>query len=191
MSLPSDHAGWVLTAPGLYNSGPDHWQSWIERQFPLSQRVQQRDWAKPDLDEWGDAITTALEALDGPAVIVAHSFGCLATAKALSAHPANVIGALFVAPPDPRRFSIDNKRLPGHLPVPSIVVASENDPWMNLQDARTLAQRWGSSFVNYGFFGHINAEAGLGPWEFGRQLIMTLRACAEQENYAGSLAAAS
>jgi hypothetical protein len=34
----------VLIAPGLHNSGPDHWQSRWQRLFPAFERVQQDDW---------------------------------------------------------------------------------------------------------------------------------------------------
>jgi predicted alpha/beta hydrolase family esterase len=42
----------VLIAPGLHNSGPDHWQSRWQRLFPAFERVQQDDWEVPDLARW-------------------------------------------------------------------------------------------------------------------------------------------
>ena len=42
----------VLIAPGLHNSGPDHWQSRWQRLFPAFERVQQDDWDVPDLARW-------------------------------------------------------------------------------------------------------------------------------------------
>ncbi|SDV46225.1 hypothetical protein SAMN05216551_101183 [Chitinasiproducens palmae] len=169
----------LVTVPGLRGSGEGHWQTWLEGQFERSTRVQQRDWAHPELDEWAQQIVRTVAAAEEPVVLVAHSFGCLATARALAdlALPA-VRGVLFVAPARPERFAVQVEQLAGRLTCPSIVVGSENDPWMPLNDARALAQRWGSSFLNYGLSGHINTEAGFGPWEMGRQMILSLMHCA-------------
>ncbi|MBC7832417.1 MAG: alpha/beta hydrolase, partial [Hyphomicrobium sp.] len=42
----------TLIVPGLHGSGPDHWQSWFERQIPNCVRVIQGDWASPNLQLW-------------------------------------------------------------------------------------------------------------------------------------------
>ncbi|SPB12749.1 alpha/beta hydrolase [Caballeronia novacaledonica] len=65
----------------------------------------------------------------------------------------------------------------------SLVVGSETDPWMPLDDARTLAQRWNSAFVNLGDAGHINTSAGFGPWPLAKHFVETLarRAAPEYE----------
>ncbi|MGD7478422.1 alpha/beta hydrolase, partial [Ralstonia pseudosolanacearum] len=39
----------MLTVPGLYGSGPGHWQSRWEERFPDWRRVEQDDWSTPDL----------------------------------------------------------------------------------------------------------------------------------------------
>ncbi|WP_455775473.1 alpha/beta hydrolase, partial [Burkholderia stabilis] len=45
-------------------------------------------------------------------------------------------------------------------------------------DARTLAQRLGSAFVNLGEAGHINTAAGFGPWPRAKYFVDTLVHCA-------------
>jgi predicted alpha/beta hydrolase family esterase len=42
----------LLIVPGLHDSGPAHWQSWLEAQEPGARRVVQRDWQAPDLERW-------------------------------------------------------------------------------------------------------------------------------------------
>jgi len=37
----------VLVAPGLYNSGPLHWQSRWQRLYPAFERVEQEKWHAP------------------------------------------------------------------------------------------------------------------------------------------------
>ena len=57
------------------------------------------------------------------------------------------------------------------LPVPSCVVASENDIYVTIERARQFADAWGSMFVDVGCLGHINADSNLGEWEQGRKLL--------------------
>lgn len=180
-SFRSPSTSHVLTVPGLHGSGAAHWQTWIEQQFPSSSRVQQRDWARPNLDEWAEAVQREIAninaARNASVVIVAHSFGCLAAAHALASSSLGVAGAMFVAPASPKRFGIDAAVLDTTLPISSIVVGSESDPWMSSQEARALAQGWRSAFINLGHCGHINIDSGFGAWEMGRELVETLIGC--------------
>ncbi|WP_321801107.1 alpha/beta hydrolase [Caballeronia sp. J97] len=163
----------LVTVPGLYGSEDAHWQSWLEDETPGARRVEQRDWNTPNLAIWSDAVRDVLASVDGPVVIAAHSFGCLATAHALT-HTANVKGVLFVAPASPAKFRFAGAFSARRLDTLSLVVGSETDPWMPLDDARTLAQRWNSAFVNLGDAGHINTAAGFGPWPLAKHFVETL-----------------
>ncbi len=60
------------------------------------------------------------------------------------------------------------------LPFPSVVVASDNDPYMELGRTEYLAKQWGSSFLNIGAAGHINVSAGFGDWPEGLALLKQL-----------------
>ena len=51
--------------------------------------------------------------------------------------------------------------------------ASTRDHGLVLVD--TLAAAWGSRLVDVGQQGHVNADAGLGPWPLGEQLLEELR----------------
>lgn len=170
----------LVTVPGLHGSEGAHWQSWLEREMPGARRVGQRDWDAPNLAIWSDAVLDVLASIDGPVVLAAHSFGCLATAHALShagpfqAHAANVKGVLFVAPASPAKFRFAGAFSARRLDTLSLVVGSETDPWMPLDEARTLAQRWNSAFVNLGDAGHINTAAGFGPWPLAKHFVETL-----------------
>jgi predicted alpha/beta hydrolase family esterase len=50
----------LLVLPGLHDSGPTHWQTWLQRQFRDACRVEQHDWARPDLPRWADAVQRTL-----------------------------------------------------------------------------------------------------------------------------------
>lgn len=153
-----------ITVPGLNDSGPRHWQSWLEQEVPGSTRIRMTSWAEPDLRRWTDAIAEQFLVLREPAILVAHSFGCLASIRAAQRHPQRVRGLLLVAPADPRRFELDPLPFRLKLPVRSVRVGSENDPWMTLWNARSLAESLGAEFLNLGRAGHINVASGHGPW---------------------------
>ena len=161
----------VLILPGWQNSGPDHWQSRWECQHGY-QRVEQHDWQRPLRGDWISRVEDVLLACDEPAVLIAHSLGCMTTA-AWAAHSKNtsrVKAALLVAPPDTARDDL-RQILPGwaamplqKLPFQSVVIASSNDPWCSLERAREFAKVWGALFIDVGPCGHLNAESGLTDW---------------------------
>ena len=174
----------VLIVPGWGDSDPGHWQSLWEKAHPDFQRVAQRDWLYPICREWVETLTAAIRGAGSPVVLVAHSLGCLAIAHcardaALPDLP--IRGALLVAPPDVERPDFPPTiegfaPIPrARLPFPSIVVASRDDPFSELARAQALATAWGSRFVDVGAHGHINADAGVGPWPLGERLLDELR----------------
>jgi predicted alpha/beta hydrolase family esterase len=167
----------LLIVPGLHDSGPAHWQTWLEQGDRHAVRVEQRDWTKPDLDRWAARIGSTLERVkSGPWIAAAHSFGCLALVRCLAQQPRlGIAAALLVAPADPAKFGVASLLPDGALPVPSMLVGSETDPWMSHADARRWAQRWASHWVNLGAAGHINAEAGFGPLPLARRWVTAAR----------------
>ena len=167
--------GRTLIVPGLHGSGPDHWQSWWERQDPQARRVGQQHWDKPDLRRWAGQVRRGIDASAGPVWLVAHSFGCLASVRAGVDRPNRVAGALLVAPADPEKFGLTERLPQSPLPFPSIVVASTSDPWLRFVRAAYWANRWGSCLLNLGDVGHINPASGFGPWPAGMELLRELQ----------------
>lgn len=177
----------LLIIPGLHDSGPAHWQTWLQQQYRDSRRVVQRDFSQPDLPRWADRIQRTLESgaheqAGGEWIAVAHSFGCLALARHLADHADSPIRqVLFVAPAEPDKFGLAED-LPHHrLAVPSSLIASQNDPWMSAASALRWASRWGASYSNLGAVGHINTESGFGPFPLARRWVEAARARAARE----------
>lgn len=175
----------TLILPGLGNSGPEHWQSYWERQDSTCQRVLQSEWDSPHCTDWVSTLGAAINSLSEPVVLVAHSSSCALVAHwARGATPSEldrVSGALLVAPSDP-----DGPHYPAgptgfapvpleRLPFPTIVVASTDDVYVSVERAGAYADAWGSSFVNIGPKGHINSASGLGAWPAGYALLAGLR----------------
>lgn len=165
----------TLIVPGLRNSGPEHWQTWLQARLPAARRVEQADWERTWLPDWARRVREEIDAAPGPVWIVAHSFGCLATVRAGLLRPDRILGAFLVAPADPDRFGIPHHLLGEELGFPSLVVASDDDPWAKAEIAQRWAGRWGSRYLNIGRAGHINAESGHGPWHEGAALFEEFR----------------
>ncbi len=161
----------VLILPGWQNSGPDHWQSRWERVHGYT-RVEQHDWERPLRGDWISRLEDMLLGCDEPAIIVAHSLGCI-NVVAWASHSRNVHrvkAALLVAPPDVERDDL-RQMLPSWspvslqpLPFPATVLASSNDPFCAPERARHFAAAWGAQLIDAGPHGHLNAESGLGDW---------------------------
>jgi predicted alpha/beta hydrolase family esterase/diadenosine tetraphosphate (Ap4A) HIT family hydrolase len=174
----------ALIVPGLFGSGPEHWQTQWEALDARCVRVQQEDWDHPDLAAWCAALERAVAAQPEPVILVAHSLGCVLVAHwAQRGSTLGVRGALLVAPADVES-SADLPELAlvrgfcpiptAQLPFPSIVAASRNDPYASVQRAAELARRWGARLVDLGDVGHVNADSKLGTWPVGRELLREL-----------------
>jgi len=48
-----------------------------------------------------------------------------------------------------------------------MLIASRNDPYCSFEVAEDLGGAWGSLVIDAGDAGHINADAGYGPWPEG------------------------
>jgi predicted alpha/beta hydrolase family esterase len=175
----------ALMVPGLWNSGPEHWQTLWEAESPSFQRVDQYDWDAPERRAWVRALDDGVRRAGRGVVLAAHSLGC-ATVVHWAGMPGRVVrGALLVAPAD-----VDGAGFPLEargfapmplkpLPFPSILVASEDDPYLSMERARIMAESWGSRLVVVGALGHLNSASGLGAWPEGRALLDELLALGE------------
>lgn len=178
----------VLIVPGLRDHVVDHWQTLLAARLPLVRSVPPLENDKLSCAARVDAIDLALQAIEGPVVIVAHSAGAIMVAHwAATRRTREVRGALLAAPADletpmPAGYPAtgllnDNGWLPiprAELPFRSIVAASTNDPLTRLERARELAKCWGSRFVELGAVGHLNPHSGFGEWPRAEEFIRDL-----------------
>jgi predicted alpha/beta hydrolase family esterase len=171
----------VLILPGWENSGPRHWQSLWEQRHGY-RRVEQHDWMKPLRGDWVARLEDVVLSCDEPAVLVAHSLGCILTAAwaATSQNASRVKAALLVAPGDVERPEIRDQ-IPTWtpielqaLPFPAVLLASRTDPYCEFERARLFGYAWNAQFMDYGGCGHINADSGLASWPEGHVLLQDL-----------------
>src|SRR5947199_1404870 len=90
----------VLVVPGLWNSGPEHWQSLWAAAEPGFRRVEQAEWEAPDRQDWVAALEAAVAEAGPQVVIAAHSLGCVTVAHWAAESRWKVRGAFRVAPAD-------------------------------------------------------------------------------------------
>lgn len=84
MSFPSLTRSPIV--PGLHDSPPAHWQSWLQARHPHAVRVQQCDWAA--------RVGATLErSRPGRRLAVAHSFGVPALLRHLVREPRSPVAA--------------------------------------------------------------------------------------------------
>ncbi|MDP9975336.1 putative alpha/beta hydrolase family esterase [Variovorax paradoxus] len=178
----------ILIVPGLREHVADHWQTLLAARLPRVRTVPPLEHDKLSCMARVDAIAQALQDIDGPVVLVAHSAGAIMVVHWAQSHRADRIrGALLATPADletplPAGYPTldalnDNGWLPiprAPLPFPSIVAASSNDPLAQLERARGLAQSWGSRLVELGAVGHLNPQAGFGDWPRADALVREL-----------------
>ena len=168
----------VLTVAGLWNSGPQHWQTLWEERHASWRRVEQRNWDRPDRDQWVAALDSAVYGCETAPILAAHSLGCaLVSQWAADRGGLGVRGAFLVAPSDVEApdYPVEGRSFSfmalGRLPFPSIVVTSSDDPYVSVQRAARFAEAWGSRLIDIGPAGHINGASGHGPWPEGLTML--------------------
>ncbi|WP_412057898.1 RBBP9/YdeN family alpha/beta hydrolase [Bartonella sp. DGB2] len=182
----------ILIIPGYQGSDADHWQSRWQAKLSTAKRVEQADWDKPQRDIWVKTLQQTIQSAHRPILLIGHSLGVAtiihmlakqfesassSVANSFSKVP-NIKGLFLVAPPD-----LDNPLLEPtllrnfgayprqRLAVPSVLIASQNDPYCTFKAAQNLGKAWGSLVLDAGESGHINSESGHGPWPEGLLIL--------------------
>ncbi|ETI59201.1 RBBP9/YdeN family alpha/beta hydrolase [Marinomonas profundimaris] len=168
-----------LTIPGGGGSPANHWQSCWEKECSTMARVDQGDWDRPDKSEWVATLDSFIRQSEKPTILVAHSVGCITAMHWTAALASQVIGVFLVAPADvedewadpPAPYASFRSIPLQALRIPSLIVASTNDPYLSLSRAKFLAEAWGSELKVLGEYGHIGSESHLGRWHEGIDLL--------------------
>lgn len=169
-------AAHFLIQPGWQNSGPHHWQTlWQERLGSAAERVAQQDWLVPERQAWVSTLVRTIQQTHHSAVVLAHSVGAIATVFAQQTAPPAAM--VLVAPADAERPGAP-EALQSFAPipmqplrVPSLLIASDNDPYCSLERARAFAQEWHADLEVIAGGGHLNSDAGFGSWPEGWQMV--------------------
>lgn len=174
----------VLIFPGLFNSGPEHWQSLWHARHPEYHRLEQENWETPHRSDWVATLANTIRKINGPLVLAGHSTACATIAHYAAQHgdgDGRVAAAFLVGPSDtegpnypagPTGFAPMPLQ---KLPFKSVVVTSTDDPYVTLERAKLFASSWGSKLITLENAGHINAASGYGSWPEGLKWLEELR----------------
>jgi len=174
-----DEGPWTLVnVPGWGGSSPSHWQSLWEADHPSIVRVVQASWGFPVLQTWVDRLCEVVSRQTRPVVLVGHSLGVATIAHAAAQGAlGSVVGAFLVAMPDVERTGFPPEikgfsPLPRKkLPFPSLMVGSQDDPYIASPVLAHWAEVFGSRFVDVGRRHHLGDAAGLGEWLEGKEML--------------------
>jgi uncharacterized protein len=159
-----------LILHGWQGSGPDHWQTWLAGQLRANgDEVQYPVLPDPDdprLEDW----LAALDRLREPEqVVVCHSLACCLWLHHRARGGPEAERVLLVAPPCPDPMP---PQLAGFFPLPlepglaagGRVVCSDADPYSPRGAVETFARPLGLEADVLPGAGHVNPDAGYGPW---------------------------
>ncbi|MFY1703985.1 RBBP9/YdeN family alpha/beta hydrolase [Micromonospora sp. WMMA1923] len=169
----------LLLVPGRGVPLPGHWSRRWAAADPRYRWAPEPPGPPYRADERVAALQAAVAADDEPAILVAHSAGCLTVALWAGRHTGPVRATLLVTPPylDPGWVpGPDDDVIVGEVPrVPlpfrSILVASRNDPHATFAESGAYARQWGAELYDAGEAGHLDTASGYGPWPAGEQLV--------------------
>jgi uncharacterized protein len=159
-----------LILHGYEGSGPGHWQPWLADRL----RDAGHDVAFPELPDpdhprlplWLDALAPLRMPGD---VVICHSLACCLWLHHRAAGGPAAERALLVAPPHPEPML---EELATFFPVPldpplareARIVCSDDDPYDPRGAIERYAEPLGAPVDVLPDAGHINPEAGYGPW---------------------------
>ncbi|HWS36837.1 MAG TPA: alpha/beta hydrolase [Actinoplanes sp.] len=168
-----------LLLHGWQNRRPDgHWQHWLAAGLRAAGHEvvypQMPDPDEPVLDVWLGELRTHLAALPaGERTVIAHSLSCLLWLHAATRDeiPAGIDRVLLVAPPSPD-VTASHPEIAGFVPPTGVslppagthLVAADNDPYCPGGAAGVYGEPLGIPTTVLPGQGHLDMEAGYGPW---------------------------
>jgi predicted alpha/beta hydrolase family esterase len=167
-----------LILHGLSGSGPGHWQRWLqERLAQAGHTVRFPDLPEPDRPDpgtWQREALAELAALDGgERVVICHSLSCVVWCQICEQIERPVDRVALVAPPS---LGADLAEIVPFFPLTATsedvargsrhtrLVCSDNDPYCPEGAAALYGERLGLPVDLHLGRGHLNVDAGLGPW---------------------------
>jgi len=171
----------VLILHGWGGSDFPHWQSELASEiaknygtvsFPLLDNCH-----FPSKNRWVRQVKAVLEAFK-PDTVVCHSLANTLWFWLCQENIAEIERLIMVSPPSLTTQEDTIKTFfPCEIPQNTYakrieLIVSDNDPWVQLDEAQKLAHTIGANYTVINNGGHINADSGFGKWEFIEELIL-------------------
>ena len=164
----------VLLLHGWGGSDYPHWQSWlageIAKNYGTVSFLEFSDFESPSFSVWKQELLTHLKEFK-PDIVICHSLANTLWFHLCNTNAIQKVQKLYlVAPPSIKCeipelgnfFPLDMPKNP-HAKE-TLLVASTNDPYMNIDEAKELQKSLGVEMVVLENAGHINADSGYGEW---------------------------
>ena len=171
----------LLVLHGWGGSDAPHWQAELAAEvaknygtvsFPLLDNCH-----FPSKNRWVRQVKAILEDFR-PDTIVCHSLANTLWFWLCQEEIESVERLFMVSPPS---LSTTEKTIKTFFPcdIPEEIhakeihmIVSDNDPWVNLDEAESIAAHINATFTTFPNAGHINADSGYGKWELIEKLVM-------------------
>jgi len=172
----------VLILHGWGGSDTPHWQAELASEiaknygtvsFPLLDNCH-----FPNKNRWIKQVKQILKEFK-PDTVVCHSLANTLWLWLCEEDGAQYIERLFmVSPPS---LSTEEKtiktffpcQLPSNIYAKEVhIIVSDDDPWVKLDEAKSIASHYNASLTTIKNGGHINADSGYGKWDFIEKLVM-------------------
>jgi predicted alpha/beta hydrolase family esterase len=171
----------ILILHGWGGSDFPHWQSHLASEiakdygtvsFPLLDNCH-----FPSKNRWVKQVKKILEEFN-PNTVICHSLANTLWFWLCQEDIVEVENLIMVSPPSLQTSEITIKtffpcEIPQNIYAKKIeLIVSDNDPWVNLEEAEQVAQTIGANYTLIQKAGHINADSGFGKWDFIENLIL-------------------
>lgn len=172
----------VLILHGWHGSDAPHWQAWLAQELVVADCIvafpRLSDPMNPEREKWVSEALALVETFR-PDVVVAHSLANILWFHLCEKLSYRVRKLLLCAPPRdleeiPEVASFFPSPLPEDLHASEVLmVVSDDDPYMKLSEAESLAETLGVPLSVLHGAGHINAASGFGPWPRVRDWVLS------------------
>ena len=171
----------ILLVHGWGGSDFPHWQSWlaaeIAKDYGKVSFLELSDFEFPDKNRWKQELLKELDDFK-PDVVICHSLANTLWFHLCNEEKIEDVKKLFLVAPPSLKDEI--KEVSSFFPVsaPSdlhaqevLLVCSTNDPYMTLEEAKSLQKSLDVEMEVLEDAGHINADSGFGEWPWILQKI--------------------
>ena len=171
----------LLVLHGWGGSDAPHWQAELAAEvaknygtvsFPLLDNCH-----FPSKNRWVRQVKAILEDFR-PDTVVCHSLANTLWFWLCQENIESIERLFMVSPPS---LKTDEQTIKTFFPceVPENIhakevhmIVSDNDPWVNLDEAKNIATQINATFTTIPNAGHINADSGYGKWELIEELVL-------------------
>jgi hypothetical protein len=164
----------VLLLHGWGGSDYPHWQSWLaselSKEYGCVSFLRLSDFDFPKKDAWREEVIKELQEFK-PTIVICHSLANLLWFHLCNEENIADVEKLFLVAPPSLKNEIEEVKSFFPVDAPknlhakeALLVCSTDDPYMSLDEAKSLQKELNIEMTTLQDAGHINADSGFGEW---------------------------